>query len=176
METNTTSQPASGTNRNLIIGIVIAIVLCCCCAITAVAGYYGYQTYLEAQRIAQDLQEFEIPQEFLTPIPGDPFDPNQPTPSFDLDVSGEIPSGGLADDETRLTAWFSVQLVAILSECPSPTVEGTTITVIQQPDANGEWQEEWDVNCGDGTSKPFILTFTPNENGTINVDVDVPGQ
>ena len=115
METNPTPQTNSGTNRNLIISIVIAIVLCCCCAITAVAGYYGYQAYVEAQKVVQDIQDFEIP----TPIPGDPFDPTQPTPSFDL--GNDIPEGGL------------------------------------------------------GTSKPFQITFTP-ENGFVNVSVEMPGQ
>ena len=59
----------------------------------------------------------------------------------------------------------------IMSECTSPTVEGTTISVIQQPDASGVWREEWNVNCGDGTFKAFPLTFTP-ENGIVNVTVD----
>ena len=166
METNPTPQPTSGTNRNLIIGIVIAIVLCCCCAVTAVAGYYGYQAYVQAQQVVQDLEDFEIP----TAIPGDP---NNPAPEFDL--SGDIPEGGLADDQTRLTAWFSLQVVAAISGCSAPTAEGTTITVVQQPDGNGEWVEEWNVNCGDGTSQPFRATFTP-ENGTVNVTVELPGE
>ena len=164
MEINPTPQPNSGTNRNLIIGIVIAIVLCCCCAITAVAGYYGYQAYVQTQQLVQDFEDFEIP------IPGDP---NQPVPEFD--VSGDIPEGGLADDETRLTAWFSLQIVSMISGCQAPTAQGTTITVVQQPDGNGAWVEEWNVNCGDGTSQPFNVTFTP-ENGFVNVNVELPGQ
>lgn len=166
MEINPTPQPNTGKNRNLIIGIVIAIVLCCCCAATAGAGYYGYQAYLEAQQFTQDLEDFEIP----VPIPGDP---NQPVPEFD--VSGDIPEGGLADDETRLTAWFSLQIVAMLSDCQAPTAQGTIISVVQQPDANGVWVEEWSVNCGDGSSQPFNVTFTP-ENGFVNVNVELPGQ
>lgn len=167
MEINPTPQPNSGKNRNLIIGIVIAIVLCCCCAITAVAGYYGYQAYVSAQQLAQDFENFEVP------IPGDPNNPNEPAPEFDF--SGDIPEGGLADDETRLTAWFSLQIVAVLSDCQSPTAQGTTISVVQQPDANGEWVEEWSVNCGDGSSQPFNVTFTP-EDGFVNVNVELPGQ
>lgn len=168
METNPTPQPTSGTNRNLIIGIVIAIVLCCCCAITAVAGYYGYQTYLQTQQAIQEFESFEIPT-----VSPNSENPNQPAPEFD--VSGDVPEGGLADDETRLTAWFSLQLVAIISGCETPTVQGTTITVIQQPDASGVWREEWNVNCGDGTTQPFNVTFTP-ENGFVNVSVEMPGQ
>jgi hypothetical protein len=49
-------------------------------------------------------------------------------------------------------AWASVQLVGIMSGCTAPTVEGTTITVTQEPDGAGVWREEWNVNCGDGTS------------------------
>ncbi len=55
-----------------------------------------------------------------------------------------------------------------------PTSAGTTITVTQQPDAAGEWKEKWDVNCGDGTNKPYNVTFTP-ENGIVNVNVEMPG-
>lgn len=92
-----------------------------------------------------------------------PVDPNY--------TSGEIPAGGLADDETRIIAWASVQLVGMMSGCSAPTVDGTTISVIQQPDGAGVWREEWNVNCGDGTFKAFPVNFTP-ENGTVNVTVD----
>jgi|SRR5690606_2344135 len=174
MENTPTPQANTGPNRNLIIGVVIAIVLCCCCLVTGAVGYYGYQTFLVTQQTFEQFEEFEN-FELPTSIPNNPFNSTEPTPNFEFDLSNDVPAGGLADDEARLTAWFSLQFVAILSECYSPTVEGTTITVIQQPDANGEWREEWNINCGDGTSKPFTVTFTP-ENGTVNVNVDLPGQ
>lgn len=160
-----TGAPAPKNNRNVIIGVVAAVVLCCCCIVTAVGGYYGYQAYVAAQQAVEDIQNFEIP----TDVPF--VDPNGNPVVPDFDTSGQVPSGGLADDETRLVAWASVQLIGIMSECSAPTVEGTTISVIQEPDANGVWREEWNVNCGDGTSQSFPLTFTP-ENGIVNVTVD----
>ena len=164
-----TPVPAEGqkNNRNIIIYSVVGVLLCCCCVATAVGGYYAYQAYVAAQQAVEDIQNFDIP----TDVPFVPVDPNGTPVVPNFDTSGDVPAGGLADDETRLVAWASVQLVGIMSECTAPTVEGTTITVIQQPDASGIWREEWNVNCGDGTFKPFPLTFTP-ENGIVNVTVE----
>lgn len=159
---------APKNNRNVIIGVVVAVVLCCCCLVTGIGGYYGYQAYVAAQQAVEDIQNFEIPE-----VPTDvPFvDPNGDPVIPDFDTSGALPEGGLSDDETRVVAWASVQLIGIMSGCTAPTVDGTTISVIQEPDGNGVWREEWNVNCGDGTSQTFPLTFTP-ENGIVNVTVD----
>ncbi len=169
METNpvpSTTEPKN--NRNVIIIVVVALVLCCCCVAASIGGYYGYQAYVAAQQVVEDVQDFDIPE-----IPTDvPFtDPNNPgsVPSFD--TSGEVPSGGLADEETRLVAWASVQLVGMMSGCTAPTVEGTTITVLTEPVDGGPWREEWNVNCGDGNYQAIPLTFTP-ENGVVSVTVD----
>ncbi|MFN8413108.1 MAG: hypothetical protein U0Z26_12035 [Anaerolineales bacterium] len=157
------------SNRNLIIGIVIAIVLCCCCATTAIAGYYGYQAYLKAQEAINQVQDFEIP----TSVPLNPSDPNSPNVEIPgLDINS-LPKGGLADDTTRYTAWLSVQLVSAMSGCESPSVEATTITVAQQPDSKGEWKEDWKVSCGNGSSQTVRVVFTP-ENGVVNVNVEMP--
>lgn len=167
METNSVPQAEpQKNNRNIIIGVVVALVLCCCCLVTGFGGYYGYQAYVAAQQVVDDFESFEIP----TDVPFNPIDPSgTPIPGFDTSL--EVPSGGLADDETRLFAWANVQLIGIMSDCSSPTVEGTTITVLTQPEAGGPWREEWNVNCGDGTFKAFPLTFTPQD-GVINVTVD----
>lgn len=170
MKSPTGPQAGSNKNRNLIIGVVAAILLCCCCAAAAGLGYYAYQAYTQTQQAIEDLQNFEIP----TGIPFDPQDPNSPeVPLPGFDASGEVPEGGLADEQTRLQAWFTIQIVGALSGCETPTAQGTTISVTQQPDGNGEWVEEWNVNCGDGTSKPFNVTFTPLD-GIINVNVEFP--
>ena len=167
METNPVPQATPKNNRNIIIGVVVALVLCCCCLVIGLGGYYGYQAYVVAQQTVEDIESIEIP----TNIPFDPNDPNATPGVPNFDTSGDVPQGGLADEETRFVAWASVQLVGIMSSCTAPTVEGTTITVIDQPDASGAWREEWNVNCGDGTSKAFPLKFTP-ENGIVNVEVE----
>lgn len=171
MDTNPVPQAQPKNNRTIII-VVVALVLCCCCVVVGVGGYYGYQAYVATRQVVEDIQNIEIPEipEIPTDVPFVPGDPNS-TPEIPFDTSGEVPTGGLADDQTRVFAWASVQLFGILSGCTTPTVEGTTIKVIQEPDANGVWREEWNVNCGDGSFKAFPLTFTP-ENGTVNVSVD----
>lgn len=167
-------QTGTNKNRTIIIVVIVAIVLCCCCLVTGVGGYYMYQGYVQAQQAMQEFQDYEIP-EFPTPVPFDQTDPNSESipeiPGFDF--SGDVPSGGLADDQTRLTAWFSVQVISAISGCDTPTVEGTTISVLQQPDSGGVWVEEWNVNCGNGSYQPQKVTFTP-ENGIVNVEVELP--
>lgn len=155
------AQNAPKSNRNLIISVVIAIVLLCCCVVAAVAGYYGYRAYLAAQQAVQQFEGIQIPTDI-------PFDPNQIP-----EVTGEAPQGGLADDSTRYTAWVSIQLVGLLSSCESPTAQSTTIRVDQQPDGSGEWVEDWNVDCGNGSFQSYKVTFTP-ENGVVNVNVELP--
>ncbi len=155
------SSEAPKSNRNLIIGIVIALVLCCCCLVVGVGGYYGYQAYVAAQQAVQQFEDIEIPT-------GVPFDPN----NLPADV-GEVPQGGLADETTRYTAWLSLQLVGMMSGCETPTAATTTISVTQQPDASGVWVEAWNVDCGNGSFKSYNVTFTP-ENGIVNVNVELP--
>lgn len=169
METNPVPQTEPKNNRNIIIGVVVALVLCCCCLVTAVGGYYGYQAYIAAQQAVEDFQDFEIP----TTVPFDPGDPNATPFSPGFDTSGDLPAGGLADDDTRFIAWSLVQGFGIIYGCSSPAAEGTTITITQEPDASGVWREEWSVNCGDGSFKTFPLTFTP-DNGIIKVEVGIP--
>ncbi len=161
-----TPEAPQKSNRNVIIAVVVAVVLCCCCTLTAVGGYYGYQAYTTAQTA---INEFEIP----TSIPLDPNDPSSPSIPVPSLNSGDAPQGGLTDSTTRVTAWATLQIVAAVSGCSTPTADGTTIDVTQQPDSNGEWIEEWNINCGDGSSKPFKVTFTP-VNGVVSVNVEIP--
>jgi hypothetical protein len=156
-------KPQQKSNRNIIIGVVIAVVLCCCCLSFAIVGFYGYRTYSATQTLDK-LPQVEIP----TAIPEIPND--LPTPSGTI-PSSYVPQGGLADQSTRPTAWSAVQLIALMSGCETPVAEGTTIKVLQKPDTNGEWVEEWNVNCGSGKLQPHKVTFTP-ENGTVNVNVE----
>lgn len=168
MQTNPVPQTEKKGGSKTIIWIVVAAILLCCCVATAIAGWTAYQAYLEAQRVAEEIENLDIP----TDVPFIPVDPNGTPVVPDFDATGDTPSGGLADDETRGIAWASVQVVAIISGCNAPTAEGTTITVVQQPDASGAWREDWNVNCGDGTYRVFPLTFT-TENGVVSVTVNI---
>lgn len=155
------TEPKS--NRNLIIGVVVAVILCCCCLATAVGGYYAYRAYVATQAAVQQFEDLDIPT-------GVPFDPDQPVPGFD---TGDVPQGGLADETTRYTAWLSLQIIGMMSSCEAPNAQGTTITVTQEPDGNGVWVEAWNVDCGNGTTQSYNVTFTP-ENGVVTPSVEFP--
>ena len=161
-----TPQAPQKSNRNIMIAVVVAVILCCCLTIAAVAAYYSYQAYRTAQTA---IDQFEIPTD-IPFNPNDPSSPSIPLPSFD---SNDAPQGGLTDPTTRVTAWTTLQIFATISGCYTPTAEGTTISVIQEPSSSGEWVEERNVNCGNGSSQPFNVTFTP-ENGIVNVNVELP--
>lgn len=160
------SQPQQKSNRNVIIAIVVAVILCCSCLTFSVAGYYGYQAYAATPTA---INQFEIPTD-IPLVPNDPASPSIPVPSFD---SSDAPQGGLTDPTTRVTTWTTLQLIASFSGCATPTAEGSTITILQEPDSSGAWIEEWNVSCGDGSSQPFKVTFTP-ENGGVSVNVEIP--
>ena len=86
---------------------------------------------------------------------------------------GEVPTGGLADEGTRSLAWYQIIGYSTDSGCSAPNAQTTTIAVTQQPDSNGEWVEDWNVDCGDGTAKPFKVTFT-QANGIVIPIVELP--
>lgn len=163
-----TPNPKQGSNRNLMIGIVIASLLCCCLVVTAAGGYFGYKAYLTAQAAKNAMQDFQLPTD-----PSNPDQPIIPIPGIPGFGSGDLPQGGLTDDVTRATAWGSLLVTGSIYGCESATVEGTTIEVVSQPDANGKWVEKWNTPCGDGTNKSFTITFTP-QNGITGVDIAPP--
>lgn len=152
-------QPGQKSNRNLILGIVAAIIICCCCAVLAAGGYYGWKAYQAAQTAVDQIENFEIPTDIPTGLPAIPGLGD-----------GELPQGGLADDASRATAWGTIVLTGSIFDCASPSPSGTTIDVVQEPDANGVWVENWNVACGGGATKAFTVTFTP-EGGVTNVNV-----
>jgi len=162
-------QEAPKSNRNMMLYIIGAIVLCCFCVAIGVGGYYGYQAYIAAQQAVQDIQDIipEIPTSF--PIdPNDPNSPNIPIPGF-----GDAPEGGLADDLSRQLAWTQVVAYSSFVGCSSPQVGSTEIAVSTEPDANGTWQEEWDVDCGDGSSYVFTVDYT-TDSGIVTPIVQIP--
>lgn len=154
-----TPTPGQKSNRNLIIGIVAAVVVCCCCTAAALGGYYAWKAYQATQNALEEIQDFELPTDIPTGLPS--------VPGLE---DAELPQGGLADDVSRATAWGTIVLTGSIFECLSPAVTGTSIEVVQEPDANGVWIENWNVACGEGATKSFKITFTP-EGGFTNVNV-----
>ncbi|MCZ2126200.1 MAG: hypothetical protein LC099_00305 [Anaerolineales bacterium] len=189
METNPVPNPqptpqyappsAPPKNNRALIIVVVAVVLLCCCCVTAIGGYYGYKGYVAAKQAKEDFQNFKMPDgtPFIPSMPGGPSDPDNPnnpdnpdTQNYNFDEFA--PKGGRADDVTRITAWTIVQFGGLLSGCTAPTVDGTTISVTQEPDSSGVWREDWNVNCGDNTTKMFHLKFTPQDDGMTNVEIE----
>jgi len=149
---SSTFQEDSDSNRKLTLYIVGAIVMLCCCIATAVGGYYGYQAYVTAKQKVEEVKEvFEIPVN-----PDDPNSPVIPLPFTPLSVA---PEGGLGDERARQFVWTQVFVYYEDAKCPDPQVDTTEITVVTQPDADGSWQEKWNVDCGDGTFHVFVVDF-----------------
>ncbi len=187
-----TPQPAQRSNRNLVIGIVAAILIFCFCLAawweksiiveresphffeTAESSYKATQhageesphfwetvesSYKATQDATEQTKNVEIPTDIpsevtSTPGPGD----------------GGLPQGGRSDDVSRAAAWRTILLTGSIFDCASPTVAGTTIEVVQEPDSSGVWVENWSVACGEGVTKAFTITFAP-AGGATNVNV-----
>ena len=140
------------SSRNLIISIIVIILFGCCCLALGVGGYYGYQAYVAVKGVVDEAQEvFEIPVN-----PNDPNSPNVPIPFTPF---SQAPEGGLGDKRARDFVWSQIPIYYEEANCPTPQVDTTEITVVSQPNAEGSWQEEWNVDCGNGTFHVFVVDF-----------------
>ena len=145
------------SNRNLIISIIVIFVFGCCCLATGVGGYYGYKAYVAVKGAVDEVQQtFEIPV--------NPNDPNSPNVPISFTPFSESPEGGLGDERAREFVWTQIPIYYQEANCPSPKADTTEITVVTQPNAEGSWQEEWNVDCGNGTFHVFVVDFV-TENG-----------
>lgn len=163
-------QKPPKSNRNTMLYIIGAVILCCLCVAVGVGGFYAYKAYTSAQQAVQEFQD-AIP-DIPTSFPLDPNDPNSPDipiPGF----GGEAPVGGLADELTRQLAWTQVVAYSSFVECSNPQVDSTEISVSIEPDANGTWQEEWNVDCGDGSTHVFTVDYTTSS-GVVTPIVQTP--
>lgn len=179
MEAPVEVQPKK-PNTMLIVGIVVAVLLCCCCLVVIGAftllGPAVSQTF---STINSDFELTAVPDLPIDPeLPGnpEPSDPSQSDDPFEMPEipalpSDAVPQGGLGDDLLRVNTWSYVLIGAAASGCTSPNPATTVIEVTQEPDSNGVWEERWTVDCGDGTEKPFDITFTPNPNGGTDINV-----
>ena len=71
--------------------------------------------------------------------------------------------GGLGDERARQFVWSQIPIYYQEANCPSPRADTTEITVVAQPNAEGTWQEEWNVDCGNGTFHVFIVDFVTQD-------------
>jgi len=158
-----TPQPASETpakkNRTPLIIAVVAAVLLCGCLVVAVAGYYAFITIRNTQTEVQPVEDF-------TPvIPDATFE----VPEIEAGV-GEPPTGGLGNDILKNDTWQYVGAAAVGQGCDRPIGAISTIEVLQEPDANGVWVEEWTVVCRSGDSYAFEVEYVLDDTGaTFNI-------
>ncbi len=153
---NSAIREDKSSNRNLIISIVGVLILGCCCLVTGVGGYYGYQAYVAAKEVVDEVKE-------VYEIPVNPDDPNSPNVPIPFTPFSEAPEGGLGDERAREFVWLQIPIYYEEASCPAPKAETTEITVITQPNAEGSWQEEWNVDCGDGTFHVFVVDFVTQD-------------
>jgi hypothetical protein len=155
----------------LVIGIV-AIVLCCCCVILVLVGLtlMGPVVSNVFSTINQDLENPGMPN--LPDVPAVPSMteiPGMPTLSPDA-----VPQGGRGSDLLRADTWAQVLLAVMLKDptgCTAPSAAETAISITQEPDSSGVWQEQWVVACGEGKTVPVDITFTPNPNGGTDIGI-----
>ena len=153
---NSAISEDKSSSRNLIISIVGVVILGCCCLVTGIGGYYGYQAYVAAKDVVEEVKEvYEIPVN-----PDDPNSPNVPIPFMPF---SEAPEGGLGDERAREFVWLQIPIYYEEANCPAPQVDTTEITVVSQPNAEGSWQEEWKVDCGNGTFHVFVVDFVTQD-------------
>ncbi|MFN8384631.1 MAG: hypothetical protein U0V02_22040 [Anaerolineales bacterium] len=144
------------SSRNLIISIIAIFIFGCCCLVIGVGGYYGYKAYVAMKgAIDEARQTFEVPVN-----PDDPNSPNVPIPFTPF---SDAPKGGLGDERARQFVWTQIPIYYKEANCPSPQVDTTEITVVTQPNTEGSWQEEWKVDCGNGTFHVFVVDFVTQD-------------
>ena len=153
---NSAISEDKSSNRKLIISIVVIFILGCCCLVTGIGGYYGYQAYVAAKDVVEEVKE-------VYEIPVNPDDPNSPNVPIPFTPFSEAPEGGLGDERAREFVWLQIPIYYEEANCPAPKAETTEITVITQPNAEGSWQEEWNVDCGDGTFHVFVVDFVTQD-------------
>src|SRR5687768_4933709 len=161
METPAQTEPKkSSTGLMIGIGIAIFLVLCCCCLVVIGALAFGVFPLVRS--------------ESSLPTPAFDFDFETPDPdSFDAPSSNQlVPEGGRGDLLLRTDTWGFVMIASATFDCSDyPSAADTTITITQQPDALGIWEEEWTVPCDDGSEQSFDVTFTPSEGGGTDISV-----
>ncbi len=155
MENPASTEPQK-SNKGLMIGIgiAVAVLLCCCCLVVISVAAASLMPLITQSSSPTPTYDSEIPDLFTTPS------------------SPSIPEGGRGDLLLRTDTWGFVLIASATFDCSSnPSAADTTITITQQPDSLGIWEEEWTVPCDDGSKQAFDVTFTPSEGGGTDISV-----
>jgi len=164
METPIQAAPKK-SNTGLIIGIVVVVLLCCCCLLVAIGGY-GYSRYQAASALSG----------INSGLPGSTGGTGGSggggSTGTVTNIPG-IPSGGKGDDAQRSAAYGFVVIAAATDGCStsSPKADSTKISVSQQPDSSGAWQEEWTVVCDSGSNKTYVVAFPAGDANISEIKV-----
>jgi len=148
-----TSERTESKNKiPLIIGGVL--ILLCCCAVAVVAGVYSFMNI--TSRTQLPVNEFEP---YVVTVEGVDESPVQ------AGGIGVPPVGGLGNEILKNDTWQVMVPVAIGLGCDQPIGPDSTIKVLQQPDSNGVWIEQWSVSCRSGEVYDFEVTFILDDTG-----------
>lgn len=162
-----TPQPARGNRRLLILAAIIVAFVCVCVIMVGVAIY--------SWSAIRGVQTEDSPLEETTPVitqgvtPASDEDSPTDVPGADSGI-GEAPAGGLGNDILRNDTWQSVAAAAEGQGCDQPVAEESTIEVLQEPDADGVWVEQWTVACAAGDAYSYEVEYIPDDTGaTFNI-------
>ena len=168
------AAPAPRSNTALIIVVAIVVVVVGFCLIGV--GAFAYSRYVAAGNALPGMSgQIATAASGGSPAPSLPSDATA-APVLQSGSSSTTPSGGLGDEITRTMAWgraLSAIFQANPTSCQAPDATNTSIEVTQQPDSSGVWQERWNVACGNGTSIPVDMTFTPTSGGIFNIKAKI---
>lgn len=141
------AAPQPKNNKKIWLFLWVALVFLCCCLAGGIAALY---------RLWPDISA-ALPESESLPV--------DPQTLMHQDESG-LPQGGLADDQLRSDVWsYMYFAMGIQAQCSDLDAESTTITVLQEPESDGNWLEEWDVACLNGARAAFQVRFTPSPSG-----------
>ena len=168
------AAPAPRSNTALIIVVAIVVVVVGLCLIGV--GAFAYSRYVAAGNALPGMSG-QVATAVSTGSPASSL-PSDATaaPVLQSGSSSTTPSGGLGDEITRTMGWgraLSAIFQANPTSCQAPDAANTSIEVTQQPDSSGVWQERWNVACGNSTSIPVDMTFTPTSGGIFNIKAKI---
>ena len=156
-------------NRRALILAAIGIALCCVCLVIVGIALYSSNSIRGMQTQISPVDEVTplVTDDALTPATNSDDASGTSIPSLNI---GEAPTGGLGNDTLRNDTWQYVAAAAQGQGCDQPIGSDSTIEVLQEPDADGAWLEQWTVACQSGESYAYEVEYIPDDTGaTFNI-------